>query len=232
MDDAGVVDFEDVSITQNTRVSYPIEHIENIQVPSIGGNPKNIFFLTADAFGVLPPISKLTPGQAAYHFISGYTAKVAGTEAGVNEPLPSFSACFGAPFMPLHPAKYAEMLSKKMQEAGVSVWLVNTGWTGGPYGVGTRMKLKYTRAMITAAIDGTLEAANADNYHIHSVFGLQQPRTCPNVPSQVLSPRSTWNNDKGYYETAHKLAASFKDNFKKFESYANEEIMAGAPLLG
>jgi phosphoenolpyruvate carboxykinase (ATP) len=232
MDDAGVVDFEDVSITQNTRVSYPIEHIENIEVPSIGRNPKNIFFLTADAFGVLPPISKLTPGQAAYHFISGYTAKVAGTEAGINEPLPSFSACFGAPFMPLHPAKYAEMLSKKMQEAGVSVWLVNTGWTGGPYGVGTRMKLKYTRAMITAAIDGSLEAANADNYHTHSVFGLQQPRTCPNVPSQVLSPRSTWNNDKGYYETAHKLAASFKNNFKKFESYANEEIMAGAPLLG
>ena len=232
MDDAGVVDFEDVSITQNTRVSYPIEHIENIEVPSIGSNPKNIFFLTADAFGVLPPISKLTPGQAAYHFISGYTAKVAGTEAGINEPLPSFSACFGAPFMPLHPAKYAEMLSKKMQEAGVSVWLVNTGWTGGPYGVGTRMKLKYTRAMITAAIDGSLEAANADNYHTHSVFGLQQPRTCPNVPSQVLSPRSTWNNDKGYYETAHKLAASFKNNFKKFESYANEEIMAGAPLLG
>ena len=232
MDDAGVVDFEDVSITQNTRVSYPIEHIENIQVPSIGRNPKNIFFLTADAFGVLPPISKLTPGQAAYHFISGYTAKVAGTEAGINEPLPSFSACFGAPFMPLHPAKYAEMLSKKMQESGVSVWLVNTGWTGGPYGIGTRMKLKYTRAMITAAIDGTLEAANVDNYHIHSVFGLQQPRTCPNVPSQVLSPRSTWNNDKGYYETAHKLAASFKNNFKKFESYASEEIMAGAPLLG
>ena len=232
MDDAGVVDFEDISITQNTRVSYPIEHIENIEVPSIGRNPKNIFFLTADAFGVLPPISKLTPGQAAYHFISGYTAKVAGTEAGINEPLPSFSACFGAPFMPLHPAKYAEMLSKKMQEAGVSVWLVNTGWTGGPYGVGTRMKLKYTRAMITAAIDGSLEAANADNYHTHSVFGLQQPRKCPNVPSQVLSPRSTWNNDKGYYETAHKLAASFKNNFKKFESYANEEIMAGAPLLG
>ena len=232
MDKAGNVDFEDISITQNTRVSYPIDHIENIQVPSIGKNPKNIFFLTADAFGVLPPISKLTPGQAAYHFISGYTAKVAGTEAGVNEPLPSFSACFGAPFMPLHPTKYAEMLSKKMQEAGVSVWLVNTGWTGGPYGVGTRMKLKYTRAMITAAIDGSLEKANADNYHIHSVFGLQQPRTCPNVPTDVLSPRATWGNDKGYYETAYKLAASFKENFKKFESYANEEIMAGAPPLG
>jgi phosphoenolpyruvate carboxykinase (ATP) len=232
MDDQGKVDFEDVSITQNTRVSYPIYNIDNIQVPSIGHNPKNIFFLTADAFGVLPPISKLTPGQAAYHFISGYTAKVAGTEAGITEPVPSFSACFGAPFMPLHPTKYAEMLSKKMQDAGVNVWLVNTGWTGGPYGVGSRMKLKYTRAMITAAMDGSLEAANKGNYHIHSVFGLKQPRTCPNVPSEVLSPRGTWNNDEGYYETAHKLARFFKENFKQFESYANEEIMAGQPPLG
>ncbi|MDT0556396.1 phosphoenolpyruvate carboxykinase (ATP) [Patiriisocius hiemis] len=232
MDDNANVDYTNTSITQNTRVSYPIYHIDNIQIPSIGKNPKNIFFLTADAFGVLPPISKLTPGQAAYHFISGYTAKVAGTEAGINEPVPSFSACFGAPFMPLHPTKYAEMLSKKMQEAGVNVWLVNTGWTGGPYGIGSRMKLKYTRAMITAAMDGSLEEANKDNYHIHSVFGLQQPRVCPNVPTEVLSPRKTWNNDEGYYETAHKLAKSFKENFKKFESYANEEILGGAPLGG
>ena len=164
MDDKGEVDFENTSKTQNTRVSYPIYHIDNIQKPSIGKNPKNIFFLTADAFGVLPPISKLTPGQAAYHFISGYTAKVAGTEAGITEPVTSFSACYGAPFMPLHPTKYAEMLSKKMQEAGVTVWLVNTGWTGGPYGVGSRMKLKYTRAMITAAMDGSLEEANKGNY--------------------------------------------------------------------
>ncbi len=175
MNDNGDVDFEDTSITQNTRVSYPIYHIENIQKPSIGKNPKNIFFLTADAFGVLPPISKLTPGQAAYHFISGYTAKVAGTEEGIDEPLPSFSACFGAPFMPLNPTKYAEMLSKKMQEADVNVWLVNTGWTGGPYGVGSRMKLKYTRAMITAAMNGELEAANKGNYHVHSIFGVEQP---------------------------------------------------------
>ena len=230
MDEKGEVDFSDISITPNTRVSYPIYHIDNIQVPSIGHNPKNIFFLTADAFGVLPPISKLTPGQAAYHFISGYTAKVAGTEAGINEPLPSFSACFGAPFMPLHPTKYAEMLSAKMQDSGVNVWLVNTGWTGGPYGIGTRMKLQYTRAMITAAMNGSLEAANKDNYHIHSIFGVQQPRVCPNVPTDVLSPRTTWKNDDGYYETAHKLANSFKENFKKFEEYANEEIMAGAPL--
>lgn len=231
MDENGVVDFEDTSITQNTRVSYPIYHIDNVQEGSIGSNPKNIFFLTADAFGVLPPISKLTPGQAAYHFISGYTAKVAGTEAGVTEPQPSFSACFGAPFMPLHPTRYAEMLSKKMQEAGVTVWLVNTGWTGGPYGIGHRMALKYTRAMITAAMDGSLEAANKDNYHIHSVFGVQQPRICPNVPTEVLSPRKSWNNDKGYYETAQKLADSFKNNFKKFEEYANDEIMAGGPLV-
>ena len=232
MDDQGVVDYTNISITQNTRVSYPITHIDNIQQPSLGKNPKNIFFLTADAFGVLPPIAKLTPGQAAYHFISGYTAKVAGTEAGVTEPQPSFSACFGAPFMPLHPTKYAEMLSQKMTKAGVNVWLVNTGWTGGPYGVGTRMKLKYTRAMITAAMDGSLDAANKDNYHVHSVFGLNQPRVCPNVPTEVLSPRGTWNNDKGYYETAHKLAASFKANFKQFEEYASKEILEGAPLKG
>jgi phosphoenolpyruvate carboxykinase (ATP) len=223
------VDFADTSITQNTRVSYPIHHIENIKVPSKGKNPKNIFFLTADAFGVLPPISKLTPGQAAYHFISGYTAKVAGTEAGVTEPVPSFSACFGAPFMPLHPTVYAEMLSRKMKEAGVKVWLVNTGWTGGPYGVGSRMKLKYTRAMITAALDGSLEEANKDNYHIHSMFGVAQPRTCPNVPTEVLSPRKSWNNDKGYYETAEKLRQFFINNFKKFEEQASEEILAGGP---
>ncbi|WP_349664354.1 phosphoenolpyruvate carboxykinase (ATP) [Cellulophaga lytica] len=229
MDDKGAVDFVDTSITQNTRVSYPIYNIENIQEPSIGTNPKNIFFLTADAFGVLPPISKLTPAQAAYHFISGYTAKVAGTEAGVVEPVPSFSACFGAPFMPLHPTKYAEMLSTKMQEAGVNVWLVNTGWTGGPYGVGTRMKLKYTRAMINAVLNGDLGLYSYDKYHIHSVFGVAQPRECPGVPTEVLSPRTTWNNDEEYYKTAFKLSNAFRENFKKFEAYANEEIRRGGP---
>ena len=229
LDAKGNVDFADTSITQNTRVSYPIDHIANIQVPSIGKNPKNIFFLTADAFGVLPPISKLTPSQAAYHFISGYTAKVAGTEAGIVEPTPNFSACFGAPFMPLHPTKYAEMLSKKMKEAGVNVWLVNTGWTGGPYGIGTRMKLKYTRAMITAALNGDLGLYSYDKYHIHSVFGVAQPRECPGVPTEVLSPRSTWNDDEKYYTTAFKLSNAFRENFKKFESYANEEIRRGGP---
>ncbi|WP_282041462.1 phosphoenolpyruvate carboxykinase (ATP) [Winogradskyella flava] len=229
MDDNGNVDFADTSITQNTRVSYPIYHIENIKIPSIGKNPKNIFFLTADAFGVLPPISKLTPAQAAYHFISGYTAKVAGTEAGVVEPQPSFSACFGAPFMPLHPTEYADMLSKKMTEAGVNVWLVNTGWTGGPYGVGTRMKLKYTRAMINAALNGDLGNYTYEDYHIHSVFGVAQPRTCPGVPTEVLSPRATWNDDEAYYKMAFKLTNAFRENFKKFESYASEEIRRGGP---
>ncbi|SHI35880.1 phosphoenolpyruvate carboxykinase (ATP) [Pseudozobellia thermophila] len=229
MDEAGNVDFSDTRITQNTRVSYPIYHIANVQRPSIGKNPKHIFFLTADAFGVLPPISKLTASQAAYHFISGYTAKVAGTEAGVVEPVPSFSACFGAPFMPLHPAKYAEMLSKKMKEAGVNVWLVNTGWTGGPYGVGTRMKLKYTRAMINAVLNGDLGLYDYDHYHIHSVFGVAQPRECPGVPTEVLSPRATWNDDQAYYTTAFKLANAFRTNFKQFEAYASEEIRRGGP---
>ena len=229
LDKNGVVDFSDTSITQNTRVSYPIDHIVNIQKPSKGKNPKNIFFLTADAFGVLPPISKLTPSQAAYHFISGYTAKVAGTETGVTEPIPIFSACFGAPFMPLHPTRYAEMLSEKMQEAGVNVWLINTGWSGGQYGVGRRMPLKYTRAMISAVLNGDLGDYTYDNYHIHSVFGVAQPRTCPGVPSELLSPRSTWNNDDAYYKTAFKLSNAFRLNFKQFEEFANEEIRRGGP---
>jgi phosphoenolpyruvate carboxykinase (ATP) len=221
------VDFEDVSITPNTRVSYPITFIDNIQPGSIGNNPKNIFFLSADSFGILPPISKLTPGQAAYYFISGYTAKVAGTEAGINEPQPNFSACFGAPFMPLHPAKYAEMLSSKMQEAGVNVWLINTGWTGGAYGTGSRMKLKLTRAMITAALNGQLENVEYKN---HDVFGLAIPQTCPNVPDEVLNPRDTWTDKDAYDAKAKELAAAFKNNFAKFEEFASEEIMAGGPL--
>jgi phosphoenolpyruvate carboxykinase (ATP) len=227
MDENGVVDFTDTSITQNTRVSYPIYHIDNIQPGSIGENPKNIFFLTADAFGVLPPISKLTPGQAAYHFISGYTAKVAGTEAGVNEPLPSFSACFGAPFMPLHPTRYAEMLSKKMQEAGVNVWLVNTGWTGGPYGIGNRMKLKYTRAMITEALEGRLGDVEFEQ---HPIFGLEMPKMCNNVPDEVLNPKGTWSDKEAYDAKAMELANSFRKNFSQFEEFANEEIIAGGPL--
>ena len=229
LNDNGVIDFSDISITENTRVSYPLYHIDNIQNPSIGKNPKNIFFLTADAFGVLPPISKLTPAQAAYHFISGYTAKVAGTETGVTEPVPSFSACFGAPFMPLHPTRYADMLSKKMKDAGVNVWLVNTGWSGGKYGIGKRMPLKYTRAMITAVLNGTLSDYKYENFRIHSVFGVAQPRTCPGVPTELLSPRTTWNDDKAYYETAFALANALRKNFKQYEEFASEEIQRGGP---
>lgn len=229
LNENGVIDFSDTSITENTRVSYPLYHIENIQNPPIGKNPKNIFFLTADAFGVLPPISKLTPAQAAYHFISGYTAKVAGTEAGVTEPVPSFSACFGAPFMPLHPTRYADLLSKKMKDAGVNVWLVNTGWSGGKYGIGKRMPLKYTRAMITAVLNGTLSDYNYENFRIHSVFGVAQPRICPGVPTELLSPRTTWNDDKAYYETAFALANAFRKNFKQYEEFASEEIQRGGP---
>jgi len=222
------VDYHDSTKTENTRVSYPIYHIDNIQVPSKANNPKNIFFLTCDAYGVLPPISKLTPGQAAFHFISGYTAKVAGTEAGITDPVTAFSACFGAPFMPLHPTKYADMLSRKMREADVNVWLVNTGWSGGPYGVGERMKLKYTRAMITAALNGELD--NVD-YKEHEVFGLMMPESCPNVPNEVLHPRNTWSSKEDYDKTANKLAKKFNDNFSKFADYANEEILAGKPKV-
>jgi len=222
------VDFANKEITENTRVSYPIYHINNIQPSSSGQNPKNIFFLTCDAFGVLPPISRLTPGQAAFHFISGYTAKVAGTEAGVTEPQTTFSACFGAPFMPLHPTKYGEMLSSKMQEAGVTVWLVNTGWTGGAYGTGHRMSLKHTRAMITAALNGELTDAA---FETHPVFGLEYPVSCPNVPDEVLNPRNTWSDHDAYDKKANELAGKFVKNFEKFASYANEEIMAGAPKV-
>ncbi len=222
------VDYEDVSKTENTRVSYPLFHINNIAEPSVGSSPKNIFFLTCDAYGVLPPISKLTPGQAAFHFISGYTAKVAGTEAGITEPVTAFSACFGAPFMPLHPTKYAEMLSSKMKESDVNVWLVNTGWSGGPYGVGHRMKLSITRALITAALNGDLDNVN---YKKHEIFGLQMPEQCPNVPAEVLSPKNTWTDKEAYDRKANELASSFNRNFEKFQEYANEEILAGAPKV-
>lgn len=222
------VDYFDSSITLNTRVSYPIDHIDNIQVPSFASNPKNIFFLTCDAFGVLPPVSKLTPGQAAYHFISGYTAKVAGTETGINEPVPSFSACFGGPFMPLHPTVYAEMLSKKMTEAGVNVWLINTGWSGGPYGVGSRIKLKYTRAMISAILEGELDKVD---YETHPIFGLHMPKYCPGVPTEILDPMNTWLQKGGYISKAIQLAHSFHINFDKFASEASEEILNGGPLI-
>ncbi|WP_034059252.1 phosphoenolpyruvate carboxykinase (ATP) [Lacinutrix jangbogonensis] len=224
----GDIDYMDSSITQNTRVSYPIYNIDNIQKPSYADNPTNIFFLTADAFGVLPPVSKLTPGQAAYHFISGYTAKVAGTEAGITEPVPSFSACFGQPFMPLHPTVYAEMLSKKMQDAGVNVWLINTGWSGGPYGVGSRIKLNYTRAMITAILEGHLDNAEFEQ---HPIFGLYMPKTCLNVPTEILDPMNTWENKSEYISKSIHLAHSFHLNFEKFANQASDQIIEGGPLI-
>jgi phosphoenolpyruvate carboxykinase (ATP) len=222
------INFEDGSITENTRVSYPLHFISNALEPSIGNLPKNIFFLTCDAFGVLPPISKLSPGQAMYQFISGYTAKVAGTEAGVTEPKSTFSACFGAPFLPLHPGKYAQMLGNKMQENNVNVWMVNTGWTGGPYGTGSRMKLKYTRAMITAALEGKLSMIEFDT---HPVFGMAVPAECPGVPSEILNPRNTWADKNAYDEKAKYLAGLFIKNFEKYKDGVSKEVLEAAPRL-
>jgi len=220
------INFDDGSITENTRVSYPLHFISNAQEPSVGNIPKNIFFLTCDAYGVLPPISKLTPGQAMYQFISGYTAKVAGTEAGVTEPKPTFSACFGAPFMPLHPGKYAEMLGKKMHQHKVNVWLVNTGWTGGPYGIGNRMKLSYTRAMITAALEGKLD--NVETI-IDPTFGVAIPKEVPCVPAEILIPKNTWADKVAYDEKAKFLAGLFVKNFEKYASGATQEILDASP---
>ncbi len=222
------VDYHDGSKTENTRVSYPIHHIDNAVEPSVGHNPKNIFFLTCDAYGVLPPISKLTREQAMYHFMSGYTAKVAGTEAGITEPTTAFSACFGAPFMPLHPSKYAEMLGNKMDESKANVWLVNTGWSGGPYGVGSRMKLSFTRAMITAALEGKLDNVEYAN---HEIFGVKMPLSCPEVPSEILNPKNTWADKAAYDEKALALAEKFVENFKKFESETSNAIIAAAPKV-
>jgi len=222
------INFEDSSITENTRVSYPLHYISNAVEPSIGGLPKNIFFLTCDAYGILPPISRLTPGQAMYQFISGYTAKVAGTETGITEPKPTFSACFGAPFLPLHPGIYAHMLGDKMREHRVNVWMVNTGWTGGPHGIGHRMDLKFTRAMITAALNGKLEKVS---YRQDPVFGMAFPSECPNVPAEVLNPRDTWGDPLAYDEKARYLAGLFVKNFEKYSSGVSAEVMAAAPKL-
>lgn len=223
------VDYANKSKTENTRVSYPLYHVDNIAEPSVGNIPKHIFFLTADAFGVLPPVSKLTKGQAMYQFISGYTAKVAGTEAGITEPQTTFSACFGAPFLPLHPTRYAEMLGEKMTKNNVQVWLINTGWSGGAYGVGARIKLPYTRAMITAAMNGELDNVE---FETHSVFGLQMPKSCPGVPAEILNPRNTWADKQAYDTKASELAEKFVKNFEKYASFANEEILASAPKVG
>ncbi|TKC01017.1 phosphoenolpyruvate carboxykinase (ATP) [Pedobacter cryophilus] len=215
------VDYSDIQKTENTRVAYPLNYIKNAVIPSKAAIPKNIFFLTADAFGVLPPISKLTSQQAMYHFISGYTAKVAGTEAGITEPQTTFSACFGKAFMPLHPGAYAELLGDKIEKHGVNVWLINTGWSGGPYGVGKRIKLAYTRAMIHAVLEDTLIDAD---YQTHPVFDLEMPVSCFGVPSEILNPRNTWVNKAAYDLKAEELSESFKSNFQQFEDKLTYEI--------
>lgn len=224
------LNYKDDSITPNIRVSYPIQHIENIMTPSVGETPKNIFFLTCDAFGVLPPISKLTVEQAMYQFVSGYTAKIAGTEEGIDEPVAVFSSCFGEPFLPMHPTKYAEMLGEKLNNADkdANVWLINTGWTGGPYGVGSRIKLKFTRAMITAALNGWLDGVE---YTTDPVFSLASPTTVPNVPAEVLNPRNTWADKAAYDKKAQELAKLFNDNFAQYSDFASDAIKAAAPKV-
>lgn len=220
--------FDDDSLTQNTRCAYPIHYIPNASDTGCGNHPKNIIFLTADAFGILPPISKLTPEQAMYHFISGYTAKVAGTERGVTEPQATFSACFGAPFMPLHPTVYAELLAEKIRTYNSNVWLVNTGWTGGPYGTGHRMKLSHTRKMLNEAIEGHLHDVE---FSEEPIFGLSIPGKIPGVPSEILNPRNTWSNKEAYDKKASQLAAMFTKNFEQFDKQAANKIREAGPVL-
>ncbi|REL38011.1 phosphoenolpyruvate carboxykinase (ATP) [Rhodohalobacter sp. SW132] len=226
LDDSRHPQFDDASLTQNTRCAYPIHYIPNASETGKGGHPENIIFLTADAFGILPPISKLTPEQAMYHFISGYTAKVAGTERGVNEPQATFSACFGAPFMPLHPTVYAELLAEKIRKHNSHVWLVNTGWTGGPHGIGHRMKLSHTRKMLSEAIAGNLEGVE---YYEEPIFGLSIPTLVDGVPSEVLIPRNTWNDKEAYDKKANHLAGMFADNFDQFKKQAAKNIVQAGP---
>ncbi len=209
-----VPDYDDASLTENTRVTYPLSYIDNAKLPSVAGHPKNVVFLTADAYGVLPPVSKLTPEQAQYYFLNGYTSKLAGTEAGVTEPQPNFSVCFGGPFMPRPPMVYARLLSDRIKTHGSHVWLLNTGWTGGPYGVGSRFKLSYTRAMVTAILDGTLAKVPCVE---HPIFKLQMPTAVPGVPSEVLDPRNTWKDRAAYESKARELAQKFRDNDRKFD---------------
>ncbi len=220
------VDYTDTSLTQNTRASYPIEFIDNAKIPCVGGTPKNVIFLTCDAFGVLPPISRLTPEQAMYHFISGYTAKVAGTEMGVTEPTATFSACFGAAFMVWHPSKYAELLAEKIKENGTKVWLVNTGWIGGEYGIGSRISLKYTRAIIDAIHNNDFDDAE---YSKDGVFGLSIPNTCPNVPDNILIPRNMWEDKSAYDKKAAHLASLFHNNFENYKEGCSQDIIDAGP---
>ena len=220
------LDLDSDAFTENTRASYPISHIPNATREGVGGHPKQILFLTADAFGVLPPVAKLTPEQAMYHFLSGYTAKVAGTERGIKEPQATFSACFGAPFMALNPVVYADLLGEKIAKHSASVWLINTGWSGGPYGTGKRIKLPYTRAMVSAVLSGTLEEIPRTK---DPFFGIEVPETCPDVPSEVLQPRNTWQDKAAYDQQAKKLASMFAENFKQFDEDVSEEIRGAGP---
>ena len=222
------VDYSDTSITENTRASYPIEYIPNAKIPCVGGHPENIIFLTYDAFGVLPPVARLTPKQAMYHFISGYTAKVAGTEEGVDEPRATFSACFGAPFLVWPPAKYAEMLAEKMRSSGARAWLVNTGLTGGPHGTGERIDLAHTRAIIDAIHSEALVEAPTEE---DERFGFEVPTRCPEVPSSVLLPRNTWDDPVAYDETAERLAGHFAENFEKYADDADESLAEAGPRV-
>ncbi len=226
--DSREVDYSDTSITVNTRASYPIEYMPAAKMPCVGDHPQNIIFLTYDAFGVLPPVARLTPAQAMYHFISGYTAKVAGTEVGVDEPEATFSACFGAAFMVWHPGKYAEMLADKMRTHATNAWLVNTGFTGGGYGVGSRIKLKYTRAVIDAIHDGSLSEAPSET---DKFFGFAVPTQCPNVPSEMLIPRRTWADPAEYDRAARRLADRFLNNFEKYKSEVTSEMIEAGPTL-
>jgi len=221
-----LVDFTDGSKTENTRAAYPIETIPNASASGYGTHPANIVFLTADAFGVLPPVSRLSTEQAMYHFLAGYTAKVAGTERGITEPTATFSTCFGAPFMPRRPAEYAELLGERLREHGSRVWLVNTGWTGGPYGEGSRIKLRYTRAMINAILRGDLDGLD---YRTHPVFGVLMPGSCPDVPADVLDPVRTWADPEAYERQAHRLAGMFRENFERFSGTVSPEIAAAGP---
>jgi phosphoenolpyruvate carboxykinase (ATP) len=220
------IDLNDDSLTENTRGAYPLKFIDNSLPSGLAGHPRNIVMLTADAFGVLPPIARLSPAAAMYHFLSGYTAKVAGTEKGVTEPKATFSTCFGAPFMVLHPTVYARFLGEKIARHDARVWLVNTGWTGGPYGIGSRLRIVHTRAMIRAALGGALDHVT---YERDAVFNLDVPRSCPDVPVEVLTPRNTWKNPTDYDTQAHKLARMFVDNFKSFEGEASADIKAAGP---
>ncbi len=226
MDDTTrAIDYDDATLTENTRAAYPLTHIDGAVLPSVGGHPKNVVFLTCDAFGVLPPISRLTPAQAMYHFLSGYTAKVAGTEKGVTEPQATFSACFGAPFLPLPPQRYATMLGEKLEKHGAACWLVNTGWSGGGYGVGKRMNLKNTRAMVKAALAGEL---NDVAFVPDPVFGVSVPQSCPGVPAEVLTPRSTWPDGAAYDAKAKELADLFNKNFATIDDVSSD-IASAAP---